>query len=229
MNPTIAPMPERTEYDSPLDEEISYRILNRAALMALIVGLLSLLGFILSTLIALGVVGIALAVTGMLQIRKYPLEYSGTGLAKAGLILSLFSIAGGIGYHSYVYATEVPDGFERTSFYELQPTEEHPELPFSLTALELDGKPIFVKGYVYPEDNFGEVQTFVLVPDLGTCCFGGQPKLTDMIEVTLEEPLRVNYSRRQRKLAGVLEVDQRLKPVDGLQGVYFRLKASYVK
>ena len=222
--------PETASYrESNELEDSSYRTLNRAALMSLLVGVLSLLGFLLATLLVLGVVGIVLAITGIRQVKKYPLEYTGTGLAKAGLVLSILALVGGTAFHSYVYATEVPEGFERISFYELQPDAEHANLPFSPRAAELNGKQIFVKGYVYPEDTNGEVQQFVLVPDLGTCCFGGQPKLTDMIEVTLDEPLRVNYSRSQRKLAGVLEVDQRLKRIDGLEGVYFRLKASYVK
>ena len=229
MNPIAAPPSQQAEFDQYESEEVSYRSLNRAALMSLIVGGLSLLSFLFSTLIAVGVVGVVLALTGLSQIRKYPLEYSGAAVAKLGLILSLVAIVGGTGWHSYVYATEVPEGFERVSWYELQPVREHPELPFSPRAMELDGKPVFVKGYIYPDDTLGERQQFVLVPDMGTCCFGGQPKLTDMIEVTLDEPLRVTYSRKQQKLAGILEVDQRLKRVDGLDGVYFRLKASYLK
>jgi hypothetical protein len=64
---------------------------------------------------------------------------------------------------------------------------------------------------------------------MGTCCFGGQPKLTDMIQVTLADPLRIKYSYQRRKLAGVLKVDRRLKPISGLKGVYYQLEADYVK
>ena len=62
-----------------------------------------------------------------------------------------------------------------------------------------------------------------------TCCFGGQPKLTDMIEVTLRDPRRVNFSYARRRLAGILKVDPRLKPISGLQGVYYQLDADHVK
>jgi len=217
------------KFDAPGREEIDYRTLSRAAVMALAAGVVSLLGFLVWTLVALSLVSLVLGWVAVRQIRKYPLEYSGAGLAYAAVAVAVLSFVGGTSWHTYVYLTEVPEGFERISWYELQPGDDSPHLPFSPRAAELDGQKIFVKGYVYPEDQFGETQRFVLVPDLGTCCFGGQPKLTDMIEVTLEDPHRVTYSRRQRKLAGVLEVDQRLKPIDGLQGVYFRLKASYVK
>ena len=42
---------------------------------------------------------------------------------------------------------------------------------------------------------------------MGTCCFGGEPKLTDMIEVKLEGSLAIEYARRKRKLAGTFKVD----------------------
>jgi hypothetical protein len=129
---------------------------------------------------------------------------------------------------SITYATEVPEGYQRISFQDLQPDPAHPEPPVSPTAMELSGKKVFVKGYVYPERQQKDIKRFILVPDMGTCCFGGQPKLTHMIEVTLADPLRITYSLRKRKLAGELVVDTSLKPVSGVGGVYFQLKADHV-
>jgi hypothetical protein len=82
---------------------------------------------------------------------------------------------------------------------------------------------------VYPGDKRKDLRQFILVPDKGTCCFGGNPKLTDMIEVTLQDSLRVNYSFRKRGLAGTLRVDTTTKPVNGLGGVYYQLEADYVQ
>jgi hypothetical protein len=64
---------------------------------------------------------------------------------------------------------------------------------------------------------------------MGTCCFGGQPALTDMIEVTLREPKRIRFSYKRRSLGGVLKVDPTLKEISGLTGVYFQLDADYVR
>ena len=72
-----------------------------------------------------------------------------------------------------------------------------------------------------------KAKKFILIPDLGTCCFGGQPRLTDMIEVTLSGDQTVRPSLRQVKIAGVLKVDTSLKPVKELQGVFYQLKADY--
>ena len=63
---------------------------------------------------------------------------------------------------------------------------------------------------------------------MGTCCFGGNPALTDMIEVTLQPPKHIDFSWRKRKLGGILHVDTKLKPVSGLNGVYYRLDAEYL-
>ena len=88
---------------------------------------------------------------------------------------------------------------------------------------------MFIKGFVYPGDRKEGLSSFILVPDRGTCCFGGQPPLTHMIEVRLEEPNTVDYSLRMRKLGGVLKVDTRKKAISGLDGVYYQLDADYVK
>ena len=86
-----------------------------------------------------------------------------------------------------------------------------------------------MKGYVYPDGQQYNIRDFILVKDMGTCCFGGQPPLTHMIEVSLQGENRVAYAMRKRKLAGILTVDTRLKPVTKLGGVYFRLEADYVR
>ena len=52
---------------------------------------------------------------------------------------------------------------------------------------ELDGKKVFIKGYMYPSSQMTGIREFVLCRDNGTCCFGGQPRLTDMIRVKLKD------------------------------------------
>ena len=176
-----------------------------------------------------GVSLVGLGLIALRSIRLYPLELTGELVAKIGVGLCSITAVGGTAKHTYVYATEVPEGYVRISFANLQPAREHPELPVSPESLELDGKKIFVKGYVYPDGSTTNIKRFVLVPDMGTCCFGGQPKLTDMIEVTLQDPLRVAYAIRKISLGGVLHVDTRLKPVTGLNGVFYQLDADMVK
>ncbi|MFV1967809.1 MAG: DUF3299 domain-containing protein [Pirellulaceae bacterium] len=220
----------RSAFEEGLDGDFQpYRTISKPAVISLTLGVLSLAAFMFPPLLVLPLVGFFSGLLGYRTIRRYPLEFSGKVPSIAGLVLCGICFVGGLAFHSAVYATEVPDGYTRITFDTLQPVREHPELPISPAAAELDGKRVFIKGYVYPDGQQHGIKRFVLVNDMGTCCFGGQPKLTHMIEVTLEDPLRVDYAIKKRKLAGVLEVDTRIKAVSGLSGVYFQLKADYLR
>ena len=98
------------------------------------------------------------------------------------------------------------------------------------SALELEGKKIFIKGYVYPGRQKDGIRQFLLVRDQGDCCFGGNPKLTDRIQVTLEDPLVLSYAPRLHHLGGTFHVEPQDKAIDGaVGGVFYHLKADYLK
>ncbi len=212
------------------DEDVQpYRAVSKSAVLSLVIGLLSFAALLFPVLLALPAVGIVVGVVALAKVRRYPNELSGRPAAVLGLLLGGSLLVAGSVLHSVVYATEVPEGFQRISFADLQPVPEAPHMPIPPKALELNGAKVFIKGYVYPDGQQYNIKRFILIPDMGTCCFGGQPKLTDMVEVTLRDPLRTIFERRKRRLAGTLMVDQRLKPVSGLGGVYYRLDAEYVR
>ena len=206
-----------------------YRAISKAAVVSFVLSLLSVLGLYWAVFLVLALLATLLGVIGYRSVVRYPNELTGKTLAAVGTLIGGCLFVGGLAKHSYVYATEVPEGHVRISFAELQPDKNNPRMPVPPKALELDGKEIFVKGYLYPDGQKFNITRFVLVPDLGTCCFGGQPKLTDMIEVTLEEPLQTAYNMKKRKLAGELKVDMSLKPVSGVNGVYYQLKADHLR
>jgi hypothetical protein len=210
-------------------EYAQYRTLSLTAIATLVLAVVSVTALLIPELLFLPVIGTFVGIYSVAKIRRRQEEYTGLGVAKAGLLMCLVLAAGGISWNMYVLATEVPEGFDRISFYSLQPSPDYPNLPIPPEAINLNGKKIFVKGYVYPDGQPGNIKRFVLIPDLKTCCFGGQPKLTDMIEVTLRDPLRIDYSLQMRKLAGVLKVSPAKKPVNGLDGVYYQLDAEYIK
>jgi hypothetical protein len=199
--------------------------------------ILSLLLALASPIVALFVILLPVPALGLLcgllalrQIRRYPQELTGKVPALIGVIVSAVSLAAGIAGHAYAYATEVPDGYSRISFQDLQPETRQLVSTVPSRAMALDGQKIFIKGYVHPSvDGLGEVRQFILVPDMGTCCFGGTPKLWDMIEVTMTDGDPVKYSRRKRKLAGILKVDPNLKNVEGFGGVLYTLQGEYVQ
>ena len=220
---TLTSLPDQLDL-----EYYQYKSVCAASIVGLVFAPLSLLCLLSSTLLFLPVVGIVASLYAINHIRKFRDELTGLGMAKTALLMNAALFIGVSSYHSYIYATEVPEGYQRISFRELQPARGAPG-PVPPTALELDGQKVFIKGYTYPGERRRDLKRFVLVPDVGTCCFGGQPALTDMIEVTLRDPLRANYSMRCRKLTGVLEVDNKIKPISGLGGVYYRLRADGIK
>lgn len=207
-----------------------YRSLSFLAVVALVFGIISIPTAASSNmnpfLLLFPFLGMLIGLTAVFKLRNRTDEFTGLGLAKTGLMLSTILLFGGAAYAAYVYATEVPDGFERISFSDLQPDPKHPQRPWSPKSEELVGKKIFVKGYVYPDNQRGEIKRFVLVPDMGTCCFGGKPKISDMIQVTLKDPLRVKYSMMRRSLAGEFQIGMVNVEVDE---VMYHLTANYVK
>jgi hypothetical protein len=143
--------------------------------------------------------------------------------------MGLVFLSAGWGIAGMIYATEVPEGYQRISYEQLQPDQDAPGQIMPPSALELDGKRVFIKGYVFPGAQQRGLKQFVLCRDNGDCCFGGNPKLTDRILVNLADPMRLEYSTRLHKLAGTF----RIKPAratDGLDGgVLYHLEADYLK
>ena len=221
--------PSAQAEDEPVDYA-QYRALSIAAVVALSLGLISLAALLFPTLLFVPLLGLGFAICALKNLQRHGEELAGRNLARVGLILCLFSFLGGATIAATLYATEVPPGYSRISFVELQPDPAHPhKMPIPPRALELNQKKVFIKGYIYPDDRSSELKRFILVPDMGTCCFGGQPALTDMIEVTLRDPLRAKFSFQRRKLGGILKVDGTMKEVTGLTGVYYQLDADYVR
>jgi hypothetical protein len=213
-----------------VDDEVPvYRSISRAAVLSPVLALVALLGLIFPSLLALAAAGVLLAIVGILNIRRYPDEYSGLVPAVAGLVLNLVIGLGGATAHAVEYATEVPEGYQRISFVDLNPADRNAIAVPPPQALALDGKKIFIKGYVYPDGQSSGIKRFVMIPDLGTCCFGGQPRLTDMVLVTLRDPHRTVYNQRKRKVIGTLTVNTDLRPVNGVNGVYYQLDAEGIQ
>jgi hypothetical protein len=212
------------------EEYEQYRALSTSAVASLIVGLLSSLAILDWPLVAIPLVGIPLAAFALVKIRRHSDELTGRGLARTGLALSLFFAVVGPARLTYEYVTEVPEGYARVSYAELQPDEAQSGQQVPPSALALEGKKIFIKGYVYPGREKDGIRRFLLVRDQGECCFGGNPKITDRILVTLEDPLRLTYSSRIHKLAGTFHVEVKNSAIDDARGgVFYHLKADHLE
>lgn len=216
------------EYDDD-DGLIEYRSVSKSAVAALVLTCISVLAFNTPMFVILPLTSFLLGWVARSSIKKYPDELVGKLPATISVVASVVILIGSISTHVYIYMTEVPDGYTRITWKELQPT--HPRKPISDRSIELIKQKVFIKGYVYPNEQQTNLEAFVLVRDKGTCCFGGQPKDTDMMYVRLEGDLRINYSWRLRKLGGIFEIDElSTKRVGKLKGIgYYRLTADYLK
>lgn len=206
-------------------------ILPAAALTAYAIG--NQLGLeALPVVVPLPLVGIVLGVFGLAAIRRYPNEYAGktAGLLSLAVHVALLLIA--IPSHAYIQATEVPEGYQPISFSDLQPDPEKGEIGLPKNAFDLAGKRVFIKGYPHPGvASMGKVDHFILVRDFGTCCFGGQPEPTHMIEVKIVgKAPRLQYSTRMVRLAGTFAVSPpRSANTLEVENVVYHLEAEYLK
>ena len=225
-------------------EEFEYRPMNTGAIASLVFGLLSFLiffagrdGFQNSLLLTpLPLIGIALGIRAMSAMRANPDQFTGGGMAKVGTALSAFCLIAGLSFSGYVYATEVPPGYARTSFFDLQPDDidlrAGNAIPPDIAAL--DGKKVFIKGYIRPDStNNGyrqNISQFLLVRDSNNCCFGdlSTVKYFDQMLVKMEGKERVDYSGGLFRMGGVLRVFPQ-HAGDGAPGPAFVLEADYAK
>jgi hypothetical protein len=214
--------------DGELDT--SYRSLSNSAVASAILAVLGLTYLVAKLLIVLPVMALGLGLVALSSIRKYPEELVGSRLARFGVILSLVVLLGGISWHSYVYMTEVPEGYQRITFRMLK-NDKDTDLPFSERALELDGKKVFLKGFVRPGAQRKNLQKFIMVGDFGSCCFGGSPEITDVVAVSIQGEDRVNYGLRVRKIAGTFRLNKRTARTaeKEVPKVYYQIDADIVK
>jgi hypothetical protein len=217
-----------------------YRALHTGAVMGLVLGVVSLFTLVAATssvqaalfTAPVPILGMVMCLRSLAAINREPELYTGRSIAMVGLFLSLAFLATGVSYGSYVYFTEVPDGYTRTSFSAMKPDETQElggvAIPPDIAAL--DGKKIFIKGYIRKDSVTVSrgIKRFLLVRDNQECCFGdiATVKYYDMIDVEMVGTRRVDYDEGVFKIGGVLRLEpknvgaQPMKPVFSLQADY---------
>ena len=210
--------------------EFQYRTISKAAVASLAFAVLGLGAFVFQAFVLLPVLAIGFGFVALMEIRKYPEEITGGLAAKIGLGLGLLIAIGSIALHTYVHFTEVPEGYTRMAFSDLRPNLRTP-LPFSEKSKELDGKKVFLKGYVRPSDQMTNLKSFILVGDFGDCCFGGNPKITEVVAVDITTDDLIDHSYFLRKIGGTFHLDSRSRRIneDGIPTVFYSIEADYIR
>ena len=191
---------ESIAHDTVVDD--AYRALRGVTVAAAALALLSPLAFLDWWLAVVPLFGLVLGGVAVREIARRPTELTGRGISLAAIAVSVVMLFSGLGYQAYVYATELPPGFERLNYAMLQPLPGDPPTAVPESALEMSGRDVLLKGYMYPGKQQQGITQFLLVRDQGDCCFGGNPKITDRVLVNLKDPKGISFTSRQRKIAG---------------------------
>ena len=229
---SIVSEPERPATQTPPRlsspaQTFSYRAISRAAVLSLMLGGSSIVALFDWSLAVVPATAILAGTLALVAIRRQPEELTGDGLALTGVVLATVFWAGGWSWLGYEYLTEVPADCVRLTFDELQPSADAPQAAPAITH-ELNGRRVFIKGYMYPGRNSTGIREFVLCYSKDECCFGGSPKLTHMVHVVLPPPLSTTFSSDIRKVVGTFRLGTGAS-VDGLPGAIYHLEAEDVR
>jgi hypothetical protein len=205
--------------------EFGYRPVPLMAPLSFFLGLFSALGFLGLLVVPIGLIGIVVGAVCILRLRKFRGEYGGMWLAVSGFLMSLVFFASSAGIWAYGYRTEVPEGYRRLNFTEdisskgFVIAKGNPDI-FNPDVKALDGEKVFIKGYMYPTNETRNLKTFLLVKDNAQCCFGGNPRINDMILVTMKSGKGVDYHQGLlMSVGGVFHCQKSTGPA-GLTPVY---------
>jgi hypothetical protein len=228
MSQTVEQMPAET---NGTRGEFDYRPLPPLAAVTGVLGVISILAVVTEFALPFAILGIVLGILAKRQISRSNGEYSGIWLVRGGLVLCAVCLCGGSAFHAYVYATEVPEGYERVSFVVDISKKDFIEIEgkpdFHPDVKALDGKQLFLKGYMYPDGRAEGLRQFILCKDSGECCFGGKPALTDMIFINIPDGVPpARYYEGLVAVAGDFLIAPDLRRAGELKPAY-RIDASH--
>jgi hypothetical protein len=196
----------RADFPSQEGQAFEYRPVPVLAVVAMVLGVLSVMAFFGITGMIVAGVGTIVSAISLLKIVRARGELGGRRLALLGLACSVMFLGSGMAYQRHLYLHEVPEGFERINFTHDISKKGFPTIDGRQTVHQdvqkLVGKPIFLKGSIYPTNESTGLDSFLLCRDSGACCFGGKPALTDMIGVVMQGGKTVDYSPGRVSVTG---------------------------
>jgi hypothetical protein len=203
----------QTPYEDEGDSvEARYRAVSAPAALSLAFGVLSFLTVFNWFFGLIPAAGVILGMRALRQIQRSPEEIQGRGLACAGLALSaVLWILGATGLAA-MQRHAIPPGYEPVTFAELRPDKGNKEA-LSRKAVELDGRRVFIKGYMYPGRQVFNIKQFVMVANRQLCKFCiSNITPTQMVRVEMVGDLTADYKTHLTATGGILHVDRKVVP-----------------
>ena len=222
--------PKMSSIESVSDPD-EYKSVSKATVACLAFAVLSVSAFLAQIFVLLPILGVGFGLVALANFRRFPNELVGKTPAKIGLIVCTIFLIASVSMHAIIYATEVPENYQRISFRDLVP-KRGTTMPFSKKAIELNGQQVFIKGYVRPPSGKKtKLDKFIMVGDFGDCCFGGSPKITDVIAVKINIDETVDYSYGLRRIGGVFKLNPNSVAPDEkeIPRVFYEIDANYVR
>ena len=225
--PAEATQPEQNQPATPdVVSPFEFKPVPIYAPVAAIIGVISAGAMLFEFFILIAFFGIFLGAFGMWRIRQSKGALGGAVWARIGLFSSVICFFGGISAHAYAYATEVPEGHIRVNFSreisKRQFVVSHGVRELHPDVIPFKDRKIFIKGYMYNTKKQTGLEDFVLLKDNGACCFGGAPKLYDMMIVKLPPGKTVD------KIDGLVSVSGTLRCTPHSSDVVYMIEANYV-
>lgn len=184
---------------APTEETVDYKQIATLGVGSLVAAIVSILGFFWTPFILVAVVGVVLGVLGLRKIARAPEEIGGFTLTSTATALSVLLAISATCWRVYSFYHNAPPGYEVVAFDSMALTKDGEVAP---EIAALNGRRVYIEGYMYPTKRHAGITDFNLVRTLGHCQFcspGTNP--ADMIAVSMERGNEVNY--RANKLVGV--------------------------
>ena len=201
---------------------VQYRALCPTAVASVVLGGLSILTVFSWYLAVLPLVGIGLGWKALQRIRETAERVDRPGGGPAGHRSFRRLLDVGYGWLIFARVSEIPYGYQRVSYDTLQPNPDIPTELIPQSALDMQDKRIYIKGFMQPRRQQTRIKEFILVPVNGECPFcTPNPKRTEMIRVVLQGDLEAIYTTHQIGVGGRFQVD----PADP-SGIPYALEAN---
>lgn len=232
---TASAMPEssrqtKVRYEDFEVNEFNYRPVSVVAVVGLVLSLISSAAIFIWLVLPLCLLAAFISTIGLISIRRSRGGYSGTPVALLGMFFGTAFFLGGVGFQVYAYQTEVPEGYQRLSFAadisEKEVVEENGVTKPHPDVADLEGKSVFIKGYIYQTGQLKDIGSFLLVKDNADCCFGGKPKIWDRLGVVMQDGKKIDYRAGKVAVAGKFRLNPDFKGESELEPIYI-VEADY--
>lgn len=220
---------ESFRYTLESPDDFAYQPIPLQIPASLVAAVLGLSAFFSEWLLILPLAGMMLALSGLRKIRTGAGAYSGEKLGRLALTSSIGILVTAGTMHAYIIATEVPAGYHKLNF--TTDVSQHPpmnvegRMAIDPAVAAFDKSKVFIKGYMYPTKSVSNLDGFLLCKDSGDCCFGGNPKTSDMIWVEMPKGKRADFGTGLVAVGGEFELSPAATP-DGLHPIY-TIKATH--